>query len=329
MGHLYNELNPYCAAVLRARIAEGRLPHGVVDERDITTIPDQDFLGFDHVHLFAGIGGFPLGMSLAGFPEGLRVVTGGFPCQDISNAGKRAGITGARSGLWREMARCIRVVRPDIVLVENVAALLGRGISTVLGDLAEIGYDAKWNCVSAADAGAPHLRERIWIMAYPFGQQANSKRLGPFGVNEFGRHTMGTGEKAVQQENGAAGHDDAGRYDSRKAVAYPSGERCGEAWPDSQRPEIRTSSGSDVLADASRELLNGSGPPANSCGEIPDSECGDGQRVLAGCADANLGQEQGERSIGLQDRGRRKEWTPEPNVGRVVYGIPRPMDGAK
>jgi len=166
VSHLYNEINPYRAAVLRAQIAERRLPYGTVDERDISTIPDADFLGYDHVHLFAGIGGFPLGLRLAGFPEsGVRVVTGGFPCQDISNAGKRAGISGARSGLWREMARCIRVVRPDFTFVENVAALLGRGMERVLGDLAEIGYDAKWDCVSAADAGAPHLRERIWIQA--------------------------------------------------------------------------------------------------------------------------------------------------------------------
>lgn len=161
MSHLYNENNPYRAQVLRARIAEGRLPSGSVDERDITTIRDQDFLGFDQVHLFAGIGGFPLGLALAGVPEGLRIITGGFPCVDISNAGRRAGITAPRSGLWRQMVRAIRVVGPDLAFVENVGALLGRGMDTVLGDLCDIGYDARWVRVSAADAGAPHLRERI------------------------------------------------------------------------------------------------------------------------------------------------------------------------
>ena len=167
-NHFYNEINPYRARVLRARMAEGRLPKGVVDERSISDIPDADFLGFDQVHLFAGIGGFPLGLRLAGIPEsGVSIVTGGFPCQDISDAGKRAGITGARSGLWREMARCIRVVRPQVALVENVAALLHRGMGKVLGDLARIGYDAQWVRVSAADTGAPHLRQRIWIAAYP------------------------------------------------------------------------------------------------------------------------------------------------------------------
>jgi DNA (cytosine-5)-methyltransferase 1 len=131
VSHYYNEHNVYRAAVLRERMAEGLLPKGVVDERDIEIVPDEDFLGYTQIHLFAGIGGFPLGLRLAGFPEDRRIVTGGFPCQDISNAGKRAGITGARSRLWREMVRCIRVVRPELVFVENVAALLCRGMGEV------------------------------------------------------------------------------------------------------------------------------------------------------------------------------------------------------
>jgi len=113
--HYYNEHNPYRAAVLRERMDEGMLPKGVVDERDIEVVPDEDFLGYTQIHLFAGIGGFPLGLRLAGFPEDRRIVSGGFPCQDISNAGKRAGITGSRSRLWREMVRCVRVVRPELV----------------------------------------------------------------------------------------------------------------------------------------------------------------------------------------------------------------------
>jgi len=157
--------------------------------------------------LFSGIGGFSLGLERAGmktvafceieeFPrkvlrkhwpevpiyEDVRTLTaarlaadgisvdlicGGFPCQDISNAGKKTGIDGERSGLWKEYARLIGEIRPRFVIVENVAALLGRGLSRVLGDLAALGYDAEWNCISAADVGAPHLRERIWIVAYP------------------------------------------------------------------------------------------------------------------------------------------------------------------
>lgn len=94
------------------------------------------------------------------------VVSGGFPCQDISVNGNGAGITGERSGLWRQMARIIREVGPRFVLVENSPALTYRGLGVVLGDLAEMGFDAKWGCVSARDVGAPHKRERIWIAAH-------------------------------------------------------------------------------------------------------------------------------------------------------------------
>jgi DNA (cytosine-5)-methyltransferase 1 len=149
--------------------------------------------------LFSGIGGFSLGLERAGmqtvafceigeygcgvlakhwpnvpchadittreFTEGeADVICGGFPCQDISAAGGRAGITGERSGLWRELLRAIRVVRPIYAIVENVAALLGRGMGTVLGDLAEIGQDAEWHCIPARAVGAPHIRDRVWIV---------------------------------------------------------------------------------------------------------------------------------------------------------------------
>lgn len=98
------------------------------------------------------------------FREGeADIVCGGFPCQDVSLAGKRAGVSGSRSGLYREMVRAIRVVRPLYTVMENVAALLGNGMGTVLGDVAEIGGDAEWDCISASDVGAPHGRDRVWI----------------------------------------------------------------------------------------------------------------------------------------------------------------------
>jgi DNA (cytosine-5)-methyltransferase 1 len=98
-------------------------------------------------------------------PVGL--LAGGFPCVDISDAGKRAGIDGERSGLWREFHRLVREIRPRYVLVENVGALLYRGLDRVLGDLAACGYDAEWQGVSAAACGAPHIRERVFVVAYP------------------------------------------------------------------------------------------------------------------------------------------------------------------
>jgi DNA (cytosine-5)-methyltransferase 1 len=94
------------------------------------------------------------------------VVSGGFPCQDISCAGKGKGIDGARSGLWKEMARIIGEVRPKYVFVENSPMLITRGLAVVLGDLAEMGYNARWCRLSAANIGAAHKRDRVWIMAH-------------------------------------------------------------------------------------------------------------------------------------------------------------------
>lgn len=93
------------------------------------------------------------------------VVSGGFPCQDISSAGKGAGIDGARSGLWREMARIVGEVRPRFVFVENSPLLVSRGLAVVIGDLASLGYDARWMCLSAGECGANHERDRLWIVA--------------------------------------------------------------------------------------------------------------------------------------------------------------------
>ncbi|MCA9641943.1 MAG: DNA cytosine methyltransferase [Myxococcales bacterium] len=93
------------------------------------------------------------------------IVTGGFPCQDISAAGSGAGIGGSRSGLWGEMARIVGEVRPRHVLVENSPMLTSRGLGRVLGDLASLGYNARWGVLGAVHAGAPHQRDRIWIVA--------------------------------------------------------------------------------------------------------------------------------------------------------------------
>jgi len=159
--------------------------------------------------LFAGIGGFDLGLERAGMrcewqveidpyaravlakhwpgvrrhddvrtfppPEGewgVDVICGGFPCQDISVAGKGAGLAGARSGLWYEYARIIGELRPRYVIVENVAALLTRGADVVLGTLASLGYDAEWHVIPASAVGAPHRRERLWVVAW----DTNSRR---------------------------------------------------------------------------------------------------------------------------------------------------------
>lgn len=101
----------------------------------------------------------------------IDVISGGFPCQDISSAGKGAGIDGDRSGLWTEMARIIGEVRPRFVFVENSPMLVSRGLTRVIGDLAKMGYDAHWARLSASNFGAPHIRDRLWIVAYTNSQR--------------------------------------------------------------------------------------------------------------------------------------------------------------
>jgi DNA (cytosine-5)-methyltransferase 1 len=161
--------------------------------------------------LFSGIGGFSLGLeragmrtvafceidpfcrqvlaerwpdvpvhndvqALAGAAVGpVDVICGGFPCQDISVAGGRAGIRGPRSGLWSEYARLIGELRPRYVIVENVSALLNFGLGTVLGDMAALGLDAEWHCIPASALGAPHQRDRVWVVAYAPGDRCEGQ----------------------------------------------------------------------------------------------------------------------------------------------------------
>jgi len=111
------------------------------------------------------------------------VICGGFPCQDISEANVHgAGLDGARSGLWAEYARLIGEIRPRYAIVENVAALLGRGLDRVLRDLASLGYDAEWHCIPASYVGAPHERDRLWIIAYPSAGERRPLDLSCDGV---------------------------------------------------------------------------------------------------------------------------------------------------
>lgn len=118
-------------------------------------------------------------------------ITAGFPCQDISYAGAGAGLAGERSGLYRHVIRAIRMVRPIGALLENVAALLGRGMGRVLGDLAEVGYDAEWHCIPAGAVGLPHERDRVWIIA-------NAQEVGrrPLQLDEFRAKASTAGQLA-------------------------------------------------------------------------------------------------------------------------------------
>jgi DNA (cytosine-5)-methyltransferase 1 len=154
--------------------------------------------------------------------DGIRVdaICGGFPCQDISTAGAGAGIEGERSGLWREYARLIGELRPRVVFVENVAALLGRGLDRVLGDLAALGYDAEWHCIPASAVGAPHRRDRLWILAHP----------GPKRLHE--RWLIDDAERKVQDPRRVVRNElsQGGRLE-REVMAYTASQRMEGSGP--------------------------------------------------------------------------------------------------
>lgn len=128
------------------------------------------------------------------------VICGGFPCQDISLAGKGAGLAGERSGLWFEFHRLIDEIKPRYAIIENVSALRSRGLDVVLGQLAALGYDVEWHCIPASAVGAPHRRDRIWIVAYPARlqpgrpeQRAERERAGASGQSEPVAEAIGAG----------------------------------------------------------------------------------------------------------------------------------------
>jgi len=150
------EWEPYPASVLVARQNDGLLPPFPIWD-DVQTFDGKPWRGI------------------------VDVVSGGFPCQDISSAGRGAGIDGERSGMWREMARIIHEVQPRFAFVENSPMLTSRGLGTVLGDLASMGFDARWGVLGAADVGANHQRDRIWIIAkrrghVPYAQHNRIRR---------------------------------------------------------------------------------------------------------------------------------------------------------
>jgi DNA (cytosine-5)-methyltransferase 1 len=229
--------------------------------------------------LFAGIGGMDLGLERAGmvcrwqveiddyatrvlekhWPGIVRhrdvrdvgrhnlapvdLIAGGFPCQDISNAGKRAGITGDRSGLWSEFTRVVGELRPRYVLMENVSALLRRGIDTILGELAALGFDAEWHCIPAGAVGAPHRRDRIFIVAHRQDDALCS-------------HTNGAGSHRT------AMHIDRKAQFRHEQIGFPGpvGEKMAD--PDRQRLEVGPCFGRNArkeLAAFERDCRTGAG----------------------------------------------------------------------
>ena len=178
------------------------------------------------------------------------LICGGFPCQDISNAGRRVGIEGERSGLWQWMWRAIRDLRPRYALLENVSAILVRGLDVVSADLAAIGYDLQWDCIPAASVGAPHRRDRWFGVAYASSQ---ARRRVSFG-----------------RRGGSAGNATTAGYVADANGTRPQGLRCthglrvfsekveasGNSWWSVESGLDRVASGIPARVDRLRALGN-------------------------------------------------------------------------
>lgn len=213
-------------------------------------------------------------------------IAGGFPCQDLSVAGKRAGLEGQRSGLWGHFARLVSDLRPRGLLVENVPGLLSLGMGRVLGDLAALGYDSTWDCIPASAVGAPHRRDRVWIVAHASG-----------GVRQRG--ASGQQGHAAQLRQDLANTDNAG-LERRNGGSLP--ERAGE--------RIARASGAPVR-DASCELPHGAGTGTEGDGSAEPSNTDRRQ------PERGLGRVAHGLSAGL-DAG---PWLQEPeNIPRVASG---------
>ncbi|AVO51248.1 DNA cytosine methyltransferase [Ectopseudomonas mendocina] len=182
------------------------------------------------------------------------VVSGGFPCQDISAAGAGVGIDGSRSGLWKQMARIVGEVLPRFVFVENSPMLVGRGLAVVISDLAQLGYDASWLRLSASDLGAPHQRDRLWLVAHTNSawqsqptRDEQESRLGAQQCRE-GMANAGRGRR-YEQAKGQV-------QQPRRAEAFGSSVDLDREWP--AEPELgRVAHGVAHRVDRIKALGNG------------------------------------------------------------------------
>ena len=264
------EWEPYPASVLCARQNDGFLPPFPIWD-DVQTFDGKPWRGI------------------------VDVVSGGFPCQDISAAGKGAGIDGERSGMWKEMARIIGEVRPRFVFVENSPMLTSRGLGAVIGDLAALGYDTEWGVISAADTGAPHLRERIWVVG----------------------HTDNNGQIASE---------------IRRSVVERSDSS--QAWAKQTGKSTRPSEQHGKMADTTKLLCNGGDNNARiSLERKTQSELGNdswSENVAYADSTQCKGNQCAKRiKPKSSDFGGASWWATEPNVGRVANGIPNRIQRLK
>ncbi len=243
------------------------------------------------------------------------VVSGGFPCQDISIAGKGAGIDGERSGLWKEFARIIGEVRPQYVLVENSPILTIRGLNVVLGALAALGFDARWGVLGACDAGAPHKRDRIWIVGHGWapGRADHGEDDGAV-AGADGEYAGAVADADCLREPQLQGDEQKKRRRSGNRcleVAHSDDDGCGGIL----RVAGQGADGPQFRADSSRQGV-GEGRTRASRKATADAECagfGELRRASAG------GTEYAAAECGGW-------WESEPDVGRVADGVAARVD---
>jgi DNA (cytosine-5)-methyltransferase 1 len=243
--------------------------------------------------LFAGIGGFDLGFERAGMAckwqveiddyatkvlqkhwpnvyrerdirecgshnlEAVDVICGGFPCQDISYAGLGAGLDGERSGLFFEAIRLVCELRPRIVVLENVAALLTRGLDRVLGTLAAIGFDAEWHCIPAAAVGAPHLRDRVFVLAYSAsnGSAKREKCSRRSRADKHGDIGMDSNTNSLRSQGNRSSRIEIMEPRHEETQPEGSGNGAGKHW--SIEPDVgRVANGVSARVDRLRGLGN-------------------------------------------------------------------------
>lgn len=297
------EVDPYARAVLLARQRDRCLPRFPIWD-DVRTFDGRPWRG------------------------SIDIVTGGFPCQDISAAGKGVGITGERSGLWKHMARIIGEVRPQFAWVENSPMLVGRGLAVVLGDLAEMGYDARWGIVGADDAGAPHKRERIWILAHATGWRRSTWGAG------CGQEEGGWSRSAADGSGGEVA--DAVRAGGREGCGEVGGEASHASVGERRKPRAQPCDGREAVANTT-----GIGCERSTCsgwetgsGAEHESSLGHPERPGLEGLSRNGAQRHQPGRIGEEAGGptgeagirRGRWWATEPNLGRVVDGLAAPLD---
>ena len=207
--NFYNEFDPKAAAWLRELVAAGVIPAGDVDERPIQEIEPDDLKGYTQCHFFAGIGGWPYALRLAGWPEDRPVWTGSCPCQPFSCAGKGRGVEDERH-LFPVWAKLIGKCRPATVFGEQVASKAGREwLNGVFAEMEGMGYRVAGADLCAAGVGAPHIRQRLWWVAY---FQGDGLEGGP--QPRVSGQRVGAGQSRFRRccpDGGVADYDSEGR----------------------------------------------------------------------------------------------------------------------